>query len=57
MEYKIGSFYVHKNRGCCEFTDQCKYLQDLNPDPSSVYMYLIHENKMFEFSKNCIEEF
>jgi hypothetical protein len=51
-----GTPLRHRNRGACLFTEQCKWLEDLNPDQASVFVYVLEAQDILEVSLNQMEE-
>ncbi len=44
----------HKNLGWVLIDDACHYMQETNPDSSSIFV--VHDREMLEVSRNMIEQ-
>jgi hypothetical protein len=44
--------YIHYGLGQIKITDDCIHMQELNPDPTSIFVE--YDSEIREVSKNCI---
>ena len=55
--FEIGRTYFHRWRGLCRYTKECAKRQSKNPyAPDSVYLLLLSENKIYEFTRIFIDK-